>query len=199
MKRTRRLLIAVVAVGLVLAMTATTVAAFSFVKLKAVDYNFTFKFGDCTVQTTEYQTEHSVWFLGKYRHFLSTIVGSVKLSGVCVIPITTPPLVLPTPTELPFAAVDVFNPLGDTFSIKSHGMAVVLQPIPSIPFPTPVRVGVNAWRVQKSPPAWCGYAYLYKGSSESDYLIAPFKATLLPDGTFNIMPGACLDTAPPLQ
>ena len=199
MKRTRRLLIAIVAVGLILAMTATTVAAFSFLKLKAVDYNFTFKFGDCTVQTTEYQTEHSVWLLGKYKHFLSTIVGSLELSGVCAIPITTPPLVLPTPIELPFAAVDVFNPLGDTFSIKSHGMAVVLkQTVPPIPFPVPVRIGVNAWRIQKSPPAWCGYAYLYKGHDESDYLIAPFKGTLLPDGTFNIMPGACLDATPSL-
>jgi hypothetical protein len=187
MKRTKRLLIAAVAVGLVLAMTATTVAAFSFVKLKAVDYSFKFQFGNCTVVTTEYQTEHWVWFLGKDRHFLSTIIGIVNASGDC----TIPGVGFTLPAEVPFAAIDVFNPLGDKFSIKSHGMAVVLEP--------PMRVGVNAWRVQKSPPAWCGYAYLYKGDNKFDYLIAPFKGTLLPDGTFSIVPGSCLDATPPLQ
>jgi hypothetical protein len=190
MKRTR-LLIAVVAVGLILAMTATTVAAFSFVTLKPADYNITFNYGSCKVTTQEAQTEHM--FLG--RHFLSTIAGSITLEGTCTLPITTPPIQLPTPATLPFAAVDVFNPFGDTYSIRSYGMAVVpASPLPVL-IATPVRVGVNVWRVQKSPPAWCGYGYLY--TVEKKYMLLPFRGESTGLNEFKVIPGACLDSVPP--
>jgi hypothetical protein len=196
MKRTR-LLIAVVAGGLILTMTATTVAAFSFVTLKPAYYEITFTYGPCTVTTKEYQTEHMLF---GNRHFLSTIVGTITASTKdCTIPIGPTTITLPLNSPLPLAAVDVFNPLSnDTFTTKSYGMAVIPAGI-LFPDPTgtPVRAGVNMWRIQKSPPAWCGYGYLYTPNT-NNYMIVPFRGEVTGTNQFNVVPGACLGSIPSL-
>jgi len=202
MKR-RRMLAAVLAVVLTLALVGTALAV-TLVSLKGVQFTGTFKYLGCTVTTTEFQVEHR--FLG--RHLFSTNVGKVGAVGTvvdgrgCTIP--APPLpggVLDLEALGPqnFVAIDFFNPFDDRYVIKSYG----LMGVPGLSG-FPMQLGANAWRVKSNPVTLCGYGFLYGGNypkegsgTDQPQLVIPFRATISPGGVHTLEVGvACMPTMP---
>jgi hypothetical protein len=197
MKR-RRMLAVVLAVALTLTVVGTTLAV-SLVTLRGVRFDGIFKYGDCTVTTTEFQVEHR--FLNRY-HVFSTNFGEIGVQGTgCTIPAPAPvgSLDLTMFQGQKFAAIDFFNPLNDQHVIKSFGLMGV--PGPSVPFP--MQLGANAWRVSNNPVTLCGYGFLYGGNygavtprNDEPQLVIPFRATI--SGSVHTLEVgvACMPTMP---
>jgi len=204
----RRWVLAVVLAVVLIVLLAGTALAVANVSITGVIFKGTFVFGGCTVNTVEYQVEHR--FLGKF-HLMSTNIGTATASlnpgapsTACTVMVPLPPPNNPLSVDLialgplPFAAVDIFNPVQDQYVAKSFGLASIPNLLVPPPYP-PMQVGVDAWRANEAGTL-CGYAYLYGGNyagTDQPQLVLPFSATVAPGGVHTIEPGkACAPAMP---